>query len=357
MKRLLLLLLSVSLTAISHLHAADDSAAVDEGLLQKPLASLDKAHPWLPSITGYIQMYASYQTDDDSNTLNLKRVMVYAQGSPASWLGYRLQVNLAGTPKIYDVSIDFHAGRYANFSVGQFKTPIALENQISPKTLEMINCTQAVRHLAGFQDESGYNNAGRDIGAMFYGSAFKVGHEGGEHDLLKYTVGVFNGAELNRADDNKYKDISGRIDIIPIQGLTVSCSGYLGRMSDVLDSVSNVMKRMDRNRIAFGLEWKHSEWMLRTEYLSGKTGSLKSDGWYVLGGYCPCRKWQLYAQYDAYRHDRTATSAVMNYCSLGAKYVPLPYFFVNLNYSYRFQSDHPSTGNYHYAEVMCSVLL
>ena len=81
--------------------------------------------------------------------------------------------------------------------IGEFKVPYTIENELSPTTVELINCySQSVCYLAGVSgsDKCYGMTSGRDIGMMIHGKLF--------HDLLQYKFAVMNGQGLNTKDKN-----------------------------------------------------------------------------------------------------------------------------------------------------------
>ena len=84
-----------------------------------------------------------------------------------------------------------------NTSCSLIHVPYTIENELSPTTVELINCySQSVCYLAGVSgsDKCYGMTLGRDIGMMIHGKLF--------HDFLQYKVAVMNGQGLNTKDKN-----------------------------------------------------------------------------------------------------------------------------------------------------------
>ena len=163
---------------------------------------------------------------------------------------------------------------------------------MSPTQLELIDVySQAVLYLAGEgPDPLNGVNYGRDMGAMIYGDVL--------NDKLHYEFAVMNGGQINKQDKNNQKDLLGKLEVRPIQGLRVVASGYLGKGHAVGTAAWNPsVKEGDdytRNRYSVGAEYKFGQYApgkykearpvsLRAEWLGGKDGDVGSRGGYITG--------------------------------------------------------------------------
>ena len=169
------------------------------------------------SLSGYLQ--GGFQTpgvggDEPSSTFYLKRARVSLTGNvPQDNIDYRLQVDMAGSPKICDLYFRYKPSAAFNVQLGQFKIPFAIENDIyGPTTVEFIDYSYITTLLARNADRfDGISAGGRDIGLQLYGG---FGEARG-YNILSYNLGIFNGAGINKADNNDAKDVVARLIFKP----------------------------------------------------------------------------------------------------------------------------------------------
>ena len=145
------------------------------------------------SLSGYLQ--GGFQTIDGepSSTFYLKRARVSLTGNvPQDNIDYRLQVDMAGSPKICDLYFRYKPSAALNVQLGQFKIPFAIENDIyGPTTVELIDYSYITTLLARNNGRyDGVAATGRDVGFQVYGG---FGEQRG-YKTLSYNLGVFNGA-------------------------------------------------------------------------------------------------------------------------------------------------------------------
>lgn len=233
------------------------------------------------SVSGFIDTQydfeSTYRETTNISTFQIRRARLDLKGDINKQTSFRLQTDFASSPKIIDAFIKYKFNKYVSIQVGQFKTPFTLENQYSPLNLESIENAMAITQLAGYKDVSGISSysGGRDIGVQISGSAFKKD----KWDILTYYAGIFNGNGINTKDTNTDKDIAARIELRPIvEALVFSGSIYDG-------NYVTGGKNADRNRYSAGFEYKDKSLTIRSEYLNGETGTLKSDGFYAVAGY------------------------------------------------------------------------
>ncbi len=158
-------------------------------------------------ISGYVQVGYEW-TEDTASTFFLKRARFKVDGD--LWrdkLDYCLQIEFA-SPKVVDAYVRFKPMAQVNAQLGQFKIPFSIENtEYAPLRAEFIEYPLALRKLVRMDDVCGISSTGRDIGAQIYGSFFE--QEG--YHILNYSVAVMNGSGINKLDDNKSKDLIGRV--------------------------------------------------------------------------------------------------------------------------------------------------
>lgn len=247
----------------------------------------------LPHISGYAQL--GYQwSEDDRSSVYIKRVRLSLDGPIRRGLAdYRVQLELA-SPKIVDAYVRITPWRQFNVQVGQYKIPFSIENvDYAPLKLEAIDYPMALQALMGFSENlpSGKLSAtGRDMGITFYGGLWKCG----DHSVINYRIGVFNGAGINCWDNNKSKDIAMRLNINPFKELTISGSYYWGEWGS---------EYLGRKRFAVGAAFDFPMLFARTEYIGGKTGGLLSAGYYIVAGVRAGKHFTPIVRYDTYCPD------------------------------------------------------
>ena len=249
--------------------------------------------PGYPSVGGWIDGQYSYELQennavtpaikDETSTFQLRRARLDFKGGVTDKIDFRIQAEVAGTPKMLDAFIKLKLNKAFNIEAGQFKTPFTLENQYGPLTQEAIENSIVINKLAGFSDVlGGKRGGGRDIGLMLYGTLFESAD--GSFPVLSYNLGVFNGNGINTKDDNNSKDIIARIDFHPfIKNLVLSASAIKGTYDNGAE------KNARNNRYSFGGEYKDDALTVRSEYVRADIqepgASTKYEGFYVVAGY------------------------------------------------------------------------
>lgn len=305
-------------------------------LQNQRISKLENILSKLPKISGLINF--RYRLDEDRSTFDIRRARLNLSGDIGKMVDYKLQAELASTPKLLDAQIRVKIKPYFNVQVGQFKVPFSLENPYSPTTLECIDNSMAITRLVGYNDISGISANGRDIGVMIYGGVFKK--EG--YHILDYAIGVFNGAGINTTDNNKSKDVIARINVNPIKPITLSVSGYLGEAY-----LNDSTRHATRNRAGFGIRYDDKKWLFRSEYLYGITNKTESMGAYAVLAYTFFKKLQPVLRFDYFQQDiNKASTGEIDYMA-GINYWFIPQKVgLQLNFTYRtFEDSKRNTGN------------
>ena len=277
------------------------------------------------SLSGYLQ--GGFQTpgvggDEPSSTFYLHRARVSLTGNvPQDNIDYRLQVDMAGSPKICDLYFRYKPSAALNVQLGQFKIPFAIENDIyGPTTVEFINYSYITTLLARNADRfDGISAGGRDIGLQLYGG---FGEAKG-YNTLSYNLGIFNGAGINKADNNDAKDVVARLIFKPSKGLSLSASW--------MSAATNYEAHIQRsNRTALGVIYDAKSFIVRSEYALAEFDNKDVDAFYVMGGYKLKKDWMLVARYETL-NDGEKHGA--NRLTFGAVFKPYSYLRFQLNYA------------------------
>ena len=283
------------------------------------------------SLSGYLQ--GGFQTIDGepSSTFYLKRARVSLTGNAKQEkIDYRLQVDMAGSPKICDLYFRYKPSAALNVQLGQFKIPFAIENDIyGPTTVELIDYSYITTLLARNNGRyDGVAATGRDVGFQVYGG---FGEQRG-YKTLSYNLGVFNGAGINAADNNSAKDIVARLIYKPFKALSLSGSVMSTETKTELSTVSS-------QRWALGAIYDVDEFILRSEYAGATFDTFDVESFYVLGGYKIKRNWMLVARYEVLNQIYEKRIWQADRVTVGAVFKPYSFLRFQLNYAYEQSGD------------------
>ncbi len=280
-------------------------------------------------ISGYVQVGYEW-TEDTASTFFLKRARFKVDGD--LWrdkLDYCLQIEFA-SPKVVDAYVRFKPMAQVNAQLGQFKIPFSIENtEYAPLRAEFIEYPLALRKLVRMDDVCGISSTGRDIGAQIYGSFFE--QEG--YHILNYSVAVMNGSGINKLDDNKSKDLIGRVMLRPIKNLLVSGS-YMWSEVPIGDN-----PYAEASRWGVGAEYDCPRFVARSEYVVGRTAGIDSYGAYVTAGYKFDAPFVALARWEFFDENKAVHGYRQTNYAVGVDYRPLKYLRMQLNYTYAVYSD------------------
>lgn len=320
------------------------------------------------TVGGWVDFQYDYQNEDSKdelNTFQIRRARLDVKGQIDKMVEFRLQGDFCNSPALIDGFVKVKFNDYINFQAGQFKSPFTIENPYSPLDLELIENAQVISQLSGYKGKDALTKlegekAGRAIGISLYGRAFKVERNGAEFHLLKYDLGIFNGNGINVKDDNFAKTFVGRLEFYPfLKDILISGSMYYGTYSAFgeKDTETGETKKYDADKIryAVGARYDDGKIMIRSEYLTGKTGiydegindlkNQNSDGVYVSAGYWFTMKELMKGlgeqkvrpviRYDYYRSDVDAENSASSYYTAGVDWWLQKHLCFKLDYTYR----------------------
>lgn len=329
-------------------------------------------------IHGFVDTQFDYtrQRENDGsltqkNVFMLRRARFDFLGQFHPMLDFRLQADMAFSPRLLDAWLRVKFCKYAHLWIGQLKTPYTMDNFLSPLDLEFVELSQSVAALAGFNDISGitdYAN-GLEIGAMLSGTLVDYEKNGERIPILNYYAGIFGGAGINIKKDNLSKDFSARIDFYPfVKGFRLSGSVYYGNYPLYKD------RNAPRIRYSGGAEYLGKHWTARTEYLQGVTGIADTDpmaadsvylvntkGLYAFVGYWFYMGWgskstmiqrlRPLVRYDYYVRDRQDPYSTNHYLSFDLEWWPEEHVRVHLDYTLRLRKAYAKPGHVFAAKV------
>ena len=363
-KSLLLIVMMFALASLSTINAQEKKSLIGDYL----------------SISGWMNIQYDYESQlqndgvtlDQINTFNVRRARLDFKGNISKNVEFRVQADVAGSPKLVDGFVKIKLQKYFNIQVGQFKIPFTFENPQSPLTLEGVEYAQVISKLSGYSDMSGVKtySGGRDVGVMIYGNFFSFEHDGKEIPILTYKLGVFNGNGMNNKDANLAKDIAASIEVCPgVKGLMLAASYYDGNYKldntfKVNDSteVNFYEKNAIRDRLTFGGKYENGRLTVRSEYITGKTEmankdgiyTLNSDGFYVAGGYwfnIKSQKIRPVARYDFLRQDIENPEMNSPYYMVGIDWWPYNNLRLLVNYTVKDKPGYDNLGNLFQAQL------
>lgn len=314
-------------------------------------------------VSGFVQgLYQVDIKDKDNidNSFRMRRVRMSISGDLNKVISYKIQGDFSSVPTLVDAYVKAKFCDAFAVQFGQFKLPFSIESPINPVDLEAVDYGDVISKLVGYSDVCGVGGLGRDLGVMFTGKFMKIGKD--EHYLFDYSVGVFNGTgpyklindgtsnKMQSSDENKEKELVGRLNIKPIKTLTISGSYYTGHYG---------AKALKRERYGFGAEFNNNKVVARAEYIAGQTGTMKdvydpivtdsivgsevssynSNGMYAVAGYwfdftCHENPMRLlaYARYDRFAKNIDVKTDPYNIISCGIDYRPYKFLSLKINY-------------------------
>ena len=393
MRRFIIICIAFVLGAVATVSAegvADKSDATLEERVaknEKRLATLEKLRQYF-KISGFIQGEYDW-TDDREGHLStgmssfyVRRLRFTITGDlykgKAGKLDYRVYFDLARATQgkitnikeikspLLDMWMRYQPCKEFAVQFGQFKNPVTFEASISPSKYDFIDFSYAVQNLAkmGSNDVAGLNVTARDIGFMLLGGF--VHREG--YSVINYHVGVLNGSGINEKDNNKSKDVFGRITINPTRDLALAAYYQWGEANLSHFSAEKYAEYgwtgsaeyVPMHRWGGGFNYDGERAFARGEYIAGLTGKLASEGAYVEAGkrfHLPKNAGMLWAGgmvdyycrncFD-YIHRDTKNAVVDMRYSVCVGYTPFKYLRVQLAYGLEHRINYAFANNRHF---------
>ena len=287
------------------------------------------------TVEGYAQMAYTYDDTEGSraNTFEVKRAILMLRGKITDRWSCYFSYNFANTSRILEVYTEYKFLPELSVRLGEFKTMFTFENPMSPCNVELINVySQATNYLAGYDSSDPLygGNAGRDIGLMIYGDLFGK--------LFNYKLAVMNGQGINKKDGNNQKDIVGTLIANPTPWLAIGGTFVKGKGHAVGTSAVNpdikVGDNYTRNRWSAGAMLKFRPVDIRTEFLHGKDGNVRSNGYYAVASVHVLPKFDVIAAVDYFDRNQMMKDRQTNYVA-GVQWWFYPKCRLQLQYTYR----------------------
>ena len=258
-------------------------------------------------VHGYAQAGYTYQDRDrggeKANTFDMKRTLFFAHAAITDRWFFLFMHDFNSQVQEYYTDYRITDNKALTVRFGQFKNACTYENKLSPTDMEAIDVySEGVTYLSGCGSDPLLGvQYGRDLGAAILGE-FANGK-------VKYEVDVMNGQGINKKDGNNAKDVIGRLEVSPVEGLNLIATGQLGKGHAIAKSIYNpeieVGQNYKRNRYSIGFDYKSKPFNVHGEYLEGKDGNVLSRGCYITG----CvplvpKKFDLVGSYDYFNFNK-----------------------------------------------------
>jgi len=230
-------------------------------------------------------------TAGTKNSLDLRRARLQIGGNLAEDISYKVQADFVRSPVLLDARVDFTHFNRARLTIGQFKVPFSQENLTSSSALLSVDRSLVVNTFS----------PGRDIGVQLEGNIVR----GDGRPLFDYSVGLFNGAGINKKDDNHRKDAALRLVAHVSRDLWIGGDYYNGATG---------VTQIDKERAAGEFACTRKDWSVRGEYIWGRDGVIHRRGSYTQFVYRFQPKWEglfKFEEFDSNVH--TANNEVRTY--------------------------------------------
>ena len=364
---------SVSAQEVTQKSIEKESTEVKLEKLEKRVAVQEKFRQYF-KISGFVQGMYEWHDADKENTTNIssfsvRRARFTITGDlykgKAGVIDYRFYFDLTRVPKnpILDMWLRYQPCKEFGVQFGQFKNPITFEASISPSKYDFIDFSYVVQNLAkmGSGDVAGLNVTARDAGFMLLGGFL---HRDG-YSIINYYLGVVNGNGINEKDNNKSKDIFGKLTFKTSKDFALAAyyqwgEANLASLSDDKFAEygwSGSREYVTMHRWGGGFNYDGKKAFARGEYIGGLTGSLVSEGAYVEAG----KRFNLAENrgmiwaggmvdyfcrncFDYTKRDTKNAAVDMRY-SICVGYTPVKYFRVQLAYSLEHRINHTFANN------------
>lgn len=305
--------------------AAEQSVAVEK--TENKVKAFANKHL---NLSGYLQTGFEWnQANSPEASFYVKRARVSLTGDfLKEKFDYRLQVDMAGSPKICDLYIRYKPFSALNFEIGQFKIPFSYENEnCGPTTVEFIEYSYITTFITRNNGKyDGIASTGRDIGFQLYGGFI----ERDGYNIINYNLGVFNGSGINCKDNNSSKDLIARLLIKPFKGFAVT--GSYMYANTLFNGVN-----MESPRWAVGALYESRHWVARSEFAQVDYVDNLTNSMYVLGGYHFEQPWSVFARYEFINDESRILDRQR--VGLGTAYKPFKFLRLQFNLTYEMIDD------------------
>jgi hypothetical protein len=241
--------------------------------------------------SGFGQFQYYYEQGSNISKFVPKRVRFKATGTYTDRVGFFVQHDFWGAggtppaPLLFDARLDYTICPCAKLSAGQFTVPFGIETPISPYNLDAITYSYVVG--AGWPTGTGLFPYIRDLGVMLWGTYPK------DDWKAAYNLAVFNGRGFNQVEENRPKDVVGRL-AGSWKWATLGGSYYYGKAGAISDSLQ------DKMRYGVDLKLDRDPFLLQAEFIQGKDDTVTRRGYYALAEVKLWKVLQPVVKYDVW---------------------------------------------------------
>jgi len=243
--------------------------------------------------TRFDLVYGEYEKEGKTETgiisdqFKVSRVRIRANGKLVESLSFFVQLDAGSSPALKDVRLRVPCPFIPNltYEAGRFLLPFGIQTPMNPYYLTTVDYCQVISTL---------NKGLWDVGVKAYGK-YSLSDAVG----LSYVGAIVNGNTGGFADNNKSKDILGRVGIalkdIGLKSVGVGGSVYIGKKP-----VEGQEDDVTKNRFGGDLKIEQDPILVKGEFLLGKDDEINSMGFYGIAAFKVLSKpkLQLAAKFD-----------------------------------------------------------
>ncbi|MDR1783313.1 MAG: OprO/OprP family phosphate-selective porin [Dysgonamonadaceae bacterium] len=274
-------------------------------------------------------------------SFDVARAILFAQGKlgDKQQFGYMLMYDFGPSSGLHELYGEWLPNPAFNLRFGQWKIPFTIENPMSPTRVETIYFSRSVSAMSGSAgDFNQYGRggavsvkAGRDAGLQASGQLLKKS----DFYQIEYYAGLFNGTGVNTKDNNSKKDFVASLYYQPIKGLKLGGSVYSGTITMVEEAAGLAAGDFSRNAYAISGVFDSKYVYARSEFMSGKTGSVSREGYYATAAWkLVPGKWEILGKFDFFDSDKAIADNETLDITAGINYYLAYLTRVQLNYIY-----------------------
>jgi phosphate-selective porin OprO and OprP len=297
-------------------------------------------------ISGFTQVrYQNQEQSGKKSGFDIRRARLDFRANISPYFGFRLLPEFAGaSARILDGYAEVKLADYFNLTIGQQKVALSRENQESDNKYDFLDRSQVVTALVARGNDVIGDHNGRDIGIQANGSLFVLGN----HPLIEYWIGIFNGAGINASENNTSKDASARLLLHPVAGLDIGGSYY-----DGVGKYGTTAVNHGRTRWGVELRYELQGFFIQGEYLKGKDNPDTKYGYYGEAAYYILpQKLQVLARYDVYEPNKAKNNDVSTVYTGGINYNFNSTTRLLLTYNAKKKEGGSSNSNYAVAQFL-----
>ncbi len=236
------------------------------------------------AVHGFIQGGYTFSEKNGAktNSFDMKRSIIWMDAQITPRWSFRFMHDFNSVVQEYFTDVRLTNDNMLNLRFGQFKNAFSIENGLPPFLAETIDLSaESVAFLAGCGSDVQFGvQYGRDLGVAIFGET--------DDKFFRYELDILNGTGVNRKDRNNSKDVIGRVEVRPLNGLNIVATGQIGYGNALVGhTVFNPLlvagQDYRRNRYSIGANYRVDGAGVHGEFLGGYDGDVESLGAYLTG--------------------------------------------------------------------------